>query len=96
MRLILVITGLLLFMESVNVFQWVQLTDPETAFVYDPDAEEEKKAESETETAKFDKNHHYFSYTLALIFKSQQSAYEHTTGRCLDGHPTTLYQPPDA
>lgn len=96
MKALLIIAGLVLFAESINLFQLVHLTTiTETSdFYFDPEAEEEKKAEPETK--KFDKQHHYLEYDFLLSFLVHQGSFAHHAGLCLKGHCAIIEQPPDA
>ena len=95
MKALLIITGLVLFAESINLFQLFHLTTiTETSnFYFDPEAEEEKKAEPEGK--KIEKQHHFLEYSFLSCFLLDLETFSHQAGLCMKGHCAIIDQPPE-
>jgi hypothetical protein len=94
-KLLLTIAAFILFIDSMNVLQFLNRPAKEISFVLnDMESEEEKSEESEIK--KFDKNSHFLHLSVYSANSSHNRYYLFHTLVLMKGYSTILYQPPDA
>ncbi|MDX2045994.1 MAG: hypothetical protein SFU87_04365 [Chitinophagaceae bacterium] len=93
-KLLLTIAAFLLFIDSMNVLQFLNRPAKEISFVLNDMENEEEKSE-ESEVKKFDKNSHYWQLGVYTANNSQNRYHLFHTHLLLKGYSAPLYQPPD-